>query len=163
MFENCIYYSIALYEFYNLVNFVLIEKKQRENVKRLTRSGADLIKVGNNTSNLKVYNNNTIVYDRCSQNMYDFVFEKYMFFLQGIPSDSIFILQYPVFSLYNLLFSRRFFLFYPPHTSYIYVVNNLFVYRFIIMCVSLYNFPIQLDLFLGCLYAFVAWYQFSFR
>jgi hypothetical protein len=159
MFGNFIYYSIALYEFYNVVNFVLIEKRQREKVERLVKSGeGGLVRVGNNTSNLKVYNNSTIVYDRYSQNMYDYVFKRYIVFLQGIPSDSIFILQYPVFSLYNLLFSRRFFLFYPPHTNYIHVVNNLWVYRVIVTCISLYNFPIELDMFLGCLYSFVAWW-----
>ena len=158
MFLTSVYYSIALCELYNVVKFIYQREQEQYNLKQLRERGNNVLCIVCNTLNM-VYDSNTVVYDKNSYQMPDFMFNKYLRFLQQVPSDSIIISQYPIFSLYNLLFSKRFFLFHPPHTKHIYVVKNLFINRLFVFLCMYYLFPIQLKFFLGLLFCFNTYYH----
>lgn len=155
MFEYVFYTSVALYELFNVIRFVKMHQEMRIDLANRLANNKNLVinRVTSDASCLTAYNENTLIYDSESYRMIDFVFEKYVRYLQNIPKDSIFILQYPVYTIFNLLFNKRFFLFYPPNDNYIFIVKNVLPIRIVLGFISMYLFPIQLKVFLGILYS----------
>jgi len=85
-----------------------------------------------------------ILYDNFSYNMCNEEFTTYLLFLSTQNVENIYIENYPTYTIYNLLFSNRFFIFTPPKYHYIYTIENKWYIKLLLTFYILYTCPVIL-------------------